>query len=248
MEHSSPTIELIYTLMGPLPLTFVSGNQGADKPVWDLYVRGFGNWGKLAPALGTDVQESGMDLVQIFAFHQPYYFKKQSQNKTHKQNYILDGCYDWSGNSKLDLLIVLPLCANKSLLLQQFLLITSRLFFLLFIYAAQDCQKKSSFGLEFSVLWAQQNEFEMPQKHQFSDLSCRKNNQILSFPTAQLFPPPSAHTGHKGAFPLRCACFKKQVNPKNGTYVSELRGPGIHVIKELSVHCHPCPNLRKGQY
>lgn len=63
------------------PLTFVSGNQGADKHyMWDLYVTGFGNWSKLALDLGTDAQESGMDLTQIFAFHWSYYLKT-NQNK-----------------------------------------------------------------------------------------------------------------------------------------------------------------------
>lgn len=72
--------------MAPLPLTFVSGNQGADKHyVWDLYMTGFGNWSKLALGLWTDAQESGVDLILIFAFHQSYYFKK-NHHKTHKQN------------------------------------------------------------------------------------------------------------------------------------------------------------------
>lgn len=34
--------------------------------------------------------------------------------------------------------------------------------------------------------------------------------------------------------------------PQRGTHIPEFGCPGIHVVQELSVHCHPSPDLWKG--
>lgn len=57
------------------------------------------------------------------------------------------------------------------------------------------------------------------------------------------------HTGDtEVVFHSAALVLKNQGVFRDGTYVSELSGPGIHVIKELPVHCHPCPDLQKGLF
>lgn len=46
-----------------------------------------------------------------------------------------------------------------------------------------------------------------------------------------------SHLGYRG--------FSALGIPQGGTHIPEFGCPGIHVIQELPVHCHPCPDLRK---
>lgn len=57
------------------------------------------------------------------------------------------------------------------------------------------------------------------------------------------------HTGEVEAlFHSSLLVSKSHAVLRDRTYVSELSSPGIHVIQQLSIHCHPGPNLLKKHY
>lgn len=54
--------------------------------------------------------------------------------------------------------------------------------------------------------------------------------------------------GHTKLFHSALLVSKSHAALRNRTYISELCSPGVHVIKQLPIHHHSCPNLWKGHY